>query len=937
MKKLLYHIIFILVITSVGHAQQSLLLWYDKPAAAWTDALPLGNGSLGAMVYGGVQEDHIQFNEETLWSDGPRDYNRKDAYQYLQPIRTLLVEDKQAEAEELAQEHFMGMKSNEVEYPFKKQQWLNKVRSDTVYALPLFNDAKWLVAKVPTRDGWEKEGLAGLDGAVWFRTTFDVSNEFNNEELIINLGKVRDIDYTYINGKLVGVDSGANTVREYHFNSSLLQKGKNTIAVQILNFGDKGGFADKSIKPGYFTIRAAHHPAQKISINNNWKYFIQDRTPPELPAYNASYLAFADVFFKWKLNGPTTAYKRILNLDSALQTVTFTNNNIHYKRTYFISYPQQAMVMHCIADAKKAINLEAVFSTLHPNYTLKKINDTTLGIYLQPVHGALKATAFLSAHAINGNTHVTDSSIVVGNADVVTFYLVAATSFKNYHDISGNPEDSCLRRLSALNRLSYATIKAQHIKDYQSLFNTFSVSFGKPNNLLPTNQRLIQFKNNQDVSLLALYMQYARYLLISSSRKGTQPANLQGIWNDELTPPWGSKYTTNINLEMNYWSAETLNLSSCLQPLFSLINDVSTTGEETARNYYGISNAWVLHHNTDIWRGTVPVNASNHGIWVGGSGWLCLPLWQHFLFTADTAFLRNEAYPIMKKAANFYKHFLVKDSATGWLISSPSNSPENGGLVAGPTMDHQIIRQLYKDCIMAAAILHTDSLFAYSLAQQYKKIAPNQIGKFGQLQEWLQDVDDTANHHRHVSFLWGVYPGSDITPKDSALMQAAKQSLLYRGDSGTGWSLAWKINLWARLKDGEHAFQLVNDLLTPAIQNGKESGGTYNNLFDAHPPFQIDGNFGGAAGIANMLVQSDMNKIELLPALPTKIPHGNVSGICAVSDFKLSFSWKDGSLQQVTVTSLSGLPCRLRYKQYVTDFLTTKNGVYHFDGKLNIL
>jgi alpha-L-fucosidase 2 len=252
-------------------------------------------------------------------------------------------------------------------------------------------------------------------------------------------------------------------------------------------------------------------------------------------------------------------------------------------------------------------------------------------------------------------------------------------------------------------------------------------------------------------------------------------------------------------------------------------------------------------------------------------------------------------------------------------------------------MDHQIIRQLYKDCITAAAILHTDSLFADSLAQQYKKIAPNQIGKFGQLQEWLQDVDDTLNHHRHVSFLWGVYPGSDITPKDSALMQAAKQSLLYRGDSGTGWSLAWKINLWARLKDGEHAFQLVNDLLTPAKQNGKESGGTYNNMFDAHPPFQIDGNFGGAAGIANLLLQSDADKIELLPALPTKIPHGNVSGICAIGDFHLSFSWDNGSLQKVTVTSLSGLPCRLRYKQYVTDFLTTKNGVYHFDGKLNTL
>jgi alpha-L-fucosidase 2 len=591
--------------------------------------------------------------------------------------------------------------------------------------------------------------------------------------------------------------------------------------------------------------------------------------------------------------------------------------------------------MHFTASAKNVLSVEAVFHTYHQNHNVKKINDSTLGIFLQPSDGVIKAVAYLSAQTTNGKINVTDSSIKIDKADAITFYLVAATSFKNYHDVSANPEDSCLQRLAAIRNLLYQNIKAQHIKDYQKLFNSFSVSFGNQNNQLPTDERLVQFKQNKDVSLLALYMQYARYLLISSSR--AQPANLQGIWNDNLTPPWGSKYTTNINLEMNYWSADVLNLSACEQPLFNLIDDVSKTGEETARNYYGVDNAWVLHHNTDIWRGTAPVNASNHGIWVGGSGWLSTMLWQHFLFTQDTTFLRNEAYPVMKKAARFYQHFLVKDKQTGWLISTPSNSPENGGLVAGPTMDHQIIRELFKDYIDASNTLHIDDAFADSLKQQYKLIAPNQIGKYGQLQEWLQDIDDTTNHHRHVSFLWGVYPGHDITWKDSTLMKAAKQSLIYRGDSGTGWSLAWKINLWARLKDGEHAFGLVKDLLTPAIQNGKESGGTYNNMFDAHPPFQIDGNFGGAAGIAEKLIQSDENKIELLPALPKELHDGNIEGICAVGNFVLNFSWKAGKLQQVNVTSLSGLNCTLKYQQYTISFPTIKNKTYHFNGDLKTL
>jgi alpha-L-fucosidase 2 len=408
---------------------------------------------------------------------------------------------------------------------------------------------------------------------------------------------------------------------------------------------------------------------------------------------------------------------------------------------------------------------------------------------------------------------------------------------------------------------------------------------------------------------------------------------LQGIWNDLLTPPWGSKYTSNINLQMNYWPAEVLNLSTCTQPLFQMINELSEAGKQTAKEHYGAP-GWVLHHNTDIWRGTAPINASNHGIWVTGAAWLCLHIWEHFLFTQDTVFLRKQ-YPTMQAAAQFFEKFLVKDAKTGWLISSPSNSPEQGGLVAGPTMDHQIIRELFKNCIVAAAVLKIDAAFAEKLKKIIPQIAPNKIGKHNQLQEWMEDVDVVNNWHRHISHLWGVFPGTDITWNDSAMMKAARQSLIYRGDGGTGWSLAWKVNVWARFKEGDHALLMVKHLLTPAIDDrGNERGGVYNNLFDAHPPFQIDGNFGGSSGMAEMLVQSHTGVIELLPALPSELPDGEVKGICARGGFVLDMKWKQEKLQQVTVVSKTGNPCRLKYGVQEIQFATKKSGRYTFDGSL---
>ncbi|MCK4750599.1 MAG: glycoside hydrolase family 95 protein, partial [Bacteroidales bacterium] len=381
------------------------------------------------------------------------------------------------------------------------------------------------------------------------------------------------------------------------------------------------------------------------------------------------------------------------------------------------------------------------------------------------------------------------------------------------------------------------------------------------------------------------------------------------------------------------------NLSDCHDPLFRLIEDCSETGVRVAKEHYD-ADGWVLHHNTDIWRGTAPINHSNHGMWIGGSGWLSHHLWEHYLFTMDVDFLEERAYPVMKRAATFYTQFLVEDPETGWLISSPSNSPENGGMVAGPTMDHQIIRSLFKACIEASEILDVDTEFSKKLKDLVPRIAPNQVGQYGQLQEWLQDVDDPENKHRHVSHLWGMHPAKDINWEDSPeFMEAAKQTLFFRGDDGTGWSLAWKINFWARLLDGDHAYKLIKMQFRPVTLSEKRfggGGGSYPNLFDAHPPFQIDGNFGAPAGIVELLIQSHLSAIDILPALPSALPDGKISGVCARGGFELSFSWKDGGLSRLEVLSKAGTTCKLRYKEKFIEFDTEEGRSYKLDKDLSL-
>ncbi len=930
------HIITIYFVFNLlaGAAQENkmdLKLWYNQPALKWTEALPIGNGRLGAMIFGGVAQDRIQFNEETLWTGEPRNYNREEASAYLAQIRTLLFEGKQKEAEALATEHFLGLRSNEG----NRENWVKEVRSlkglSGNPALPGYDDRTWKDIPVPAYEGWETVGFEGLDGAVWFRTTFNMPGNWKDKNLVLDLNRIRDHDFTYINGKLVGTMEGTDA-RKYIIPKEVLQPGKNYIAVHVLNYFDKGGIAGYKDTSRHIGVYPEGNEAAKIPFNKRWKYTIQNDEPPPVPRFQAAYQPFGDLWLQFKDGGAVTGYKRELDLTNAVSTTTYTTNGITYKREYFASQPNQTIVVHLSATKKGSISVDALLNSPHKNHTTKKITGNTLALSLKVRHGALQGESYLQVRTSGGSVVVANNKIVIRQADEVTFFLPAGTNYVNHNNVSGDPVARCKAALQSIERKTYDEIKAAHVQEYGTFFNTFSISFGRSENEgLPTDKRLEKFATSSDPAFAALYMQYGRYLLISSSRPGTKPANLQGIWNDLLAPPWDSKYTTNINAQMNYWPAEVLNLSPLHEPLFTMIEELAEKGKGTAKAYYNAP-GWVLHHNTDVWRGTAPINAANHGIWVTGGAWLCQHLWEHYLFTGDTNFLKNRAYPVMKEAALFFNSFLVKDPKTGWLISTPSNSPEQGGLVAGPAMDHQIIRHLFRNVMEASQLLGVDAAFRTTLQEKYKQIAPNQIGQWGQLQEWLQDKDDTANKHRHVSHLWGVHPGSEINWEETPeLMKAARQSLIYRGDEATGWSLAWKINFWARFKDGDHAFKLVQLLMSPA----GSGAGSYPNLFDAHPPFQIDGNFGGAAGIAEMLVQSHTKWLDLLPALPAALPDGEVKGICARGGFVIDMQWQKGKLKQVRILSKTGSNCSLRYGEKEISFPTQSGKTYFFDGDLN--
>ncbi len=759
----------------------SLTLWYDKPANGWTEALPLGNGRLGAMIYGGDSTETIQFNEETLWSGQPHDYSHPGAYQYLDEIRSLLWAGKQDEATKLGNEKFMSQ-------PFGQQ----------------------------------------------------------------------------------------------------------------------------------------------------------------------CYLPFGSILLNFPGHENATNYKRKLDLEEAISTVIYEVDGVKYKREVFASNPDQALVLHLESSKKKALTFSIGLNSPHSNFSVSidgdeiilkgKANNypSKLDFVGNPYpESLLTFEARLKVVNEGGELTRTENSIIVENANNATLYLVAATSFVSYNDISGNPEEKCQNYLTALNDKKYETIKANHVADYQQLFDRVELDLGSSEiSNRPTNERLISFKQDEDPSLVSLLYQYGRYLLISASRPGTQPANLQGIWNNRLAPPWDSKYTININTEMNYWPAEITNLAECTEPLIKMVEDLAVTGQNVAKEHYNM-NGWVAHHNTDIWRGAAPINHANHGLWPTGGAWLSQHLWWHYQFSGNIEYLKNTAYPILKEASRFFSEYLVPDPKNPeWLVSGPSNSPELGGLVMAPAMDHQIIRELFTNTIDAAKVLNIDNDFAEMLKEKRAKIAPNLIGNYGQLQEWLEDKDDPNEQHRHVSNLWGLHPGSEIHPLTTPeLAEACKVTLAHRGDGGTGWSRAWKINFWARLLDGDHSFLLLKNLMVPSISletDMRDKGGLYLNLFDAHPPFQIDGNFGATSGITEMLLQSHLRDEngdfyqDILPALPSALSKGKISGIKGRGGFEFSIAWESGKLSSVEVKSILGNKLNLRYSGKLISKETVKGETVKF-------